>query len=93
MAAWGIVATAAVLPASSAFDLQPGLPTFLAGIATAVVVLLRSRCGPMIVAKTISWGVLPLGAWSFLKLGGLVMPPALLLVVFGALLSSAVYKP
>jgi len=201
LAAWGIVATAVVLLALSAFDLQLGLPTFLAGLGTAVLVLLRSRCGPMTVARNISWGVLPLvaglfvlvealgktgvtndlagllqglvqrsatlvawvsavvlamgcnlvnnlpaglvagrvveiahvpehvraavlvgvdlgpnlsvtgslatilwltslrreglrvRAWTFLKLGALVMPPALLLAVAGALLSSAVYKP
>ncbi len=65
MAALGIIGTALVLLASSAFDIQLGLPTFLAGIATAVLVLLRSRCGPMTVAKNISWGVLPLVAGLF----------------------------
>jgi arsenical pump membrane protein len=65
MAALGIAGTAVVLLASSAFDIQLGLPTFLAGVATAVLVLLRSRCGPMTVAKNISWGVLPLVAGLF----------------------------
>jgi arsenical pump membrane protein len=65
MAALGIAGTAIVLLASSAFDIQLGLPTFLAGVATAVLVLLRSRCGPMTVAKNISWGVLPLVAGLF----------------------------
>ncbi len=43
MAALGIAATALVLLASSAFDIQLGLPTFLAGLATAILVLMRSR--------------------------------------------------
>ncbi len=65
MAAWGIGATAVVLLASSAFDIQLGLPTFLAGVATAVLVLLRSKSGPMEVLKNVSWGVLPLVAGLF----------------------------
>ena len=64
-AALGIVATAGVLLASSAFDIQLGLPTFLAGLATAVLVLTRSRCGPVAIVKAISWGVLPLVAGLF----------------------------
>jgi arsenical pump membrane protein len=64
-AALGIAGTACVLLASSAFDIQLGLPTFLAGVATAILVLLRSKCGPMAVVKNISWGVLPLVAGLF----------------------------
>ena len=65
MAAWGIGATAIVLLGSSALGIQLGLPTFLAGVATAVLVLLRSKCGPMTVLKNVSWGVLPLVAGLF----------------------------
>ncbi len=65
MAAWGIAGTAVVLLASSAFDVQLGLPTFLAGTVTAVLVLLRSQCGPLTVLKNVSWGVLPLVAGLF----------------------------
>ncbi len=65
MAAWGIGGTAAVLLASSAFGIQLGLPTFLAGAATAVLVLLRSKSGPLTVLREISWGVLPLVAGLF----------------------------
>ena len=65
MAAWGIGATAVVLLGSSAIDIQLGLPTFLAGVATAVLVLLRSRSGPMAVLTNVSWGVLPLVAGLF----------------------------
>ncbi len=65
MAAWGIAGTAVVLLASSAFDIQLGLPTFLAGAATAALVLLRSRSGSATVLKNVSWGVLPLVAGLF----------------------------
>jgi len=65
MAALGIAGTAVVLLASSAFDIQLGLPTFLAGVATAVLVLLRSKTGPLSVLKNISWSVLPLVAGLF----------------------------
>jgi len=71
MAAWGIGATAVVLLAASAFDIQLGPPTFLAGAATAVLVLLRSKSGPMTVLKNISWGVLPLVAGLFVLVEGL----------------------
>jgi arsenical pump membrane protein len=64
-AAFGIVATAIVLVISSGFDIQLGLPTFLAGVATALLVLTCSKCGPVKVLKQISWGVLPLVAGLF----------------------------
>ncbi len=65
MAALGIAATAIVLLVSSGFDIQLGLPTFLAGFATALLVLTRSKCGVVDVARNISWGVLPLVAGLF----------------------------
>jgi arsenical pump membrane protein len=65
MAAFGIVATAIVLLVSSGLNIQLGLPTFLAGLATTLLVLTRSRCGPLAVVKDISWGVLPLVAGLF----------------------------
>ena len=65
MAAFGIAATAIVLLVSSGFDIQLGLPTVLAGLATALLVLTRSRCGVADIAKNISWGVLPLVAGLF----------------------------
>ena len=64
-AAWGIAGTNVVLLASSAFDLQLGLPTFLAGVATTLVVLLRSQIRPSTIVRDISWGVLPLVAGLF----------------------------
>ena len=65
MAALGICSTAAVLLGASAFDIQLGLPTFIAGAVTAVLVLTRSTCGPLDVARNMSWGVLPLVAGLF----------------------------
>jgi arsenical pump membrane protein len=65
LAAGGIAGTAIVLMAVSAFDIQLGLPTFLAGAATAMLVLTRSKTGPLAVMKHISWGVLPLVAGLF----------------------------
>ncbi|MEN0074165.1 MAG: arsenic transporter [Paracraurococcus sp.] len=65
LAAAGIAATAAVLLAASALDLRLGLPTFLAGLATTLLVLLRARRGLRAVVAGISWGVLPLVAGLF----------------------------
>jgi arsenical pump membrane protein len=64
-AAAGIAATAIVLLAASAIDIQLGLPAFLAGAATALLVMTRSRTRPMEVLRGISWGVLPLVAGLF----------------------------
>ena len=54
-----------MLLASSAFDVQLGLPTFLAGVATAILVLTGRECGPLAVLRSVSWGVLPLVAGLF----------------------------
>jgi arsenical pump membrane protein len=64
-AAVGIAATACVLLASSAADIQLGLPTALAGAMTALIVLLRERKAPWQVLRDMSWGVLPLVAGLF----------------------------
>ena len=64
-AAIGIAATAVVLLMASAFDIQLGLLTAVAGALTALVVLLRERKGPWLILKDISWGVLPLVAGLF----------------------------
>ncbi len=64
-AAFGIVATAIALLVSSAFDIQLGLPTAIAGTLTAIAVLIRERKGPWGTIKDISWGVLPLVAGLF----------------------------
>jgi arsenical pump membrane protein len=61
----GILATALLLLALSALDVELGLPTFLAGAATTAIVLLRGRQSPLPVLKAISWAVLPLVAGLF----------------------------
>lgn len=61
----GIVATGGVLIAASALGLDLGLPTFVAGLATTIVVLLLKRGGLVEVAKDVSWSVLPLVAGLF----------------------------
>ncbi|HVY14417.1 MAG TPA: arsenic transporter [Rhodopila sp.] len=61
----GIVLTALVLMAASALDWQLGLPTCIAGVLTAAIVLVSARQSPWPVLKDISWGVLPLVAGLF----------------------------
>jgi arsenical pump membrane protein len=65
MAAAGIAATAIALLAASALDRPLGLPTAIAGGATAAFVLILERKGPWDAVKGISWGVLPLVAGLF----------------------------
>jgi arsenical pump membrane protein len=64
-AAAGIIATAVVLLAASAMDIQLGLPTCIAGVATAVIVLIPKPAQTWSALKDISWGVLPLVAGLF----------------------------
>ena len=64
-AALGIATTAIVLLGSSFADIQLGLPTAIAGVGTAIVVLVRERKAPWTMLKGISWGVLPLIAGLF----------------------------
>jgi arsenical pump membrane protein len=71
LTALGILLTAVLLLLASAFDLQLGLPTFCAGVATASLIHLRQRLNPMPVLKGVSWGVLPLVAGLFVLVEGL----------------------
>jgi arsenical pump membrane protein len=71
LTAWGIAATSVVLLAASAMGLQLGLPTFLAGCATAVLVFLCSRSDPLTPIKNIAWGILPLVAGLFVMVQAL----------------------
>ncbi|MGA3137443.1 MAG: arsenic transporter [Xanthobacteraceae bacterium] len=64
-AAAGIAATAVVLLVASALDIHLGLPTCLAGLATAIIVLVPRPLQTWSVLKDISWGVLPLVAGLF----------------------------
>ena len=61
----GICLTGLVLLASSAFDLQLGWPTFVAGVLTVAVVAIVERKSPMETFEGISWTVLPLVAGLF----------------------------
>ncbi|GAB6843989.1 arsenical pump membrane protein [Methylorubrum rhodinum] len=65
VAGLGIVATGAALIAASAAGIELGLPTFVAGFATTLVILLINRGGVVEVARDVSWSVLPLVAGLF----------------------------
>ena len=67
----GIVVTAIVLMAASAYGYQLGLPTAIAGVLTAAVTLFAERRSPLGVVKGVSWGVLPLVAGLFVLVEGL----------------------
>ena len=62
----GIVLTAITLLVASSLDWQLGLPTFLAGLATVLAVLILNRGSPWKIAKNISWSVLPLVVGLFI---------------------------
>jgi len=61
----GILSTAIILLASSAFGLQLGLSTFITGLLTSAIVLIKSKKKPLIIIKGISWSVLLLVAGLF----------------------------
>lgn len=65
VAGLGIILTGAALIGASAAGIELGLPTFVAGLATALVVLAIKRGGFVEVAKDVSWSVLPLVAGLF----------------------------
>ena len=65
IAGLGIIATGVALIAASAFDLQLGLPTFVAGLLTVAIVLVVKREGPIETLKDMSWSVIPLVAGLF----------------------------
>jgi arsenical pump membrane protein len=70
LVAGGISLTALLLLIASSLDWQLGLPTFLAGMTTGIVILLRERAAPWPVVKEISWSVLPLVAGLFVLVEG-----------------------
>jgi arsenical pump membrane protein len=70
LAAAGIAATAVVLLIASSRDWPLGLPTFLAGTGTAIVILSVGRSSPGAVFQHISWSVLPLVAGLFVLVQG-----------------------
>jgi arsenical pump membrane protein len=63
--ACGIAGMGVVLLLVSGSGFELGLPTFVAGVATASVVLFLKRESPWTVMKDISWEVLPLVAGLF----------------------------
>jgi arsenical pump membrane protein len=65
LTAAGIAAATLVLLAASGFGVPLGLPTFLAGAVTTLVVLMRSSNGAMATFKNVTWGVIPLVAGLF----------------------------
>jgi arsenical pump membrane protein len=71
LTARGIAITVPTLLLASAVGWPLGLPTFIAGAATASVVFLHKREAPWEVLKSISWGVLPLVAGLFVLVEGL----------------------
>ncbi|MGB6536678.1 MAG: arsenic transporter [Xanthobacteraceae bacterium] len=64
-AAAGISATAVLLLTASGLDTPLGLPTFIAGLSTAALVLIGRPIKAWRLIRDISWGVLPLVAGLF----------------------------
>jgi len=61
----GLVLTAAGLIATSALGADLGLPTFVAGLLTLLLIVLVNRESPVAVLRHVSWSVLPLVAGLF----------------------------
>ena len=70
LACAGIAATGIVLLSASSLGWRLGLPTFIAGSVTAIVILAVTRSSPRPVLKEISWSVLPLVAGLFVLVEG-----------------------
>ncbi|MFY3979728.1 arsenic transporter [Achromobacter xylosoxidans] len=73
----GILLTALVLMAASALHADLGLPTFIAGLATAGFIHLRQRLNPLPVLRHVAWGVLPMVAGLFVLVEGLALSGAI----------------
>ena len=67
----GIVVTAFVLIAASAYGAQLGFTTFAAGALVYLVVMLRDRTAGIAVARSVSWTVLLLVAGLFVLVQGM----------------------
>ena len=61
----GIILTGMILLISSAYGINLGMPTAIAGLGTTLIVLLTTRHSPRAVIKGISWSILPLVAGLF----------------------------
>ena len=69
--AYGIGFAPATLLLASAFEYQLGAPTFAAGAATALLMLVGSRENPWPLISGVHWNVLPLVAGLFVLVAGL----------------------
>ena len=78
-AAYGIIGAGIALIFASAFNVDLGLPTFLAAIAAAVLVTFKDRNAPLSIVKDIAWSVLPLVAGLFVLVAAVNGAGALLL--------------
>jgi arsenical pump membrane protein len=67
----GILATAAVLLACSAFGLSLGLPTAVTGLLVTAIVTIKTKKSLLVFVKDVSWPVLPLVAGLFVIVGAL----------------------
>lgn len=61
----GLCITAVILVTASALHMDLGIPTFVAGTATTLSVLLITRQNPLETLRGVSWSVLPLVAGLF----------------------------
>jgi arsenical pump membrane protein len=77
LAALGILLTAVALLWASAAGLELGLPTFAAGAAITLIVLLLESRSPWRIVTGVSWGVIPLVAGLFVLVAGLARTGAL----------------
>ncbi len=77
LAAWSIAGTAAVMLAASGFGLDLGLPTFLAATAAVLATTKGSWHRITVLAKEVSWSVLPLVAGLFVMVEALYHAGAL----------------
>ncbi|MDK4701790.1 arsenic transporter [Rhizobium sp. CNPSo 4062] len=65
LAGWGLIVTALILIVASAMNVDLGIPTFVAGLLTTVIVLALTRQNPLKTVRGISWSVIPLVAGLF----------------------------
>ena len=67
----GVTVVVMVLLAVSAFDIELGLPTAIAGLVTTLAVCAIARSSPLPMLRDVSWSVLPLVAGLFVLVAAL----------------------
>jgi arsenical pump membrane protein len=77
LSAYGIAAIGVVLIGASALNFQLGLPTFLCGAITSVIILCLNRQSPKSLLLGVSWSVLPLVAGLFVMVEALIRTGAI----------------